>query len=305
MDIRSQNKLNNKVGIVILNWNNFEDTKECLDSILNQSHRNFEVVVIDGGSTNNSTKIIQEKYPHFHYIYSERDSGYSGGNNIGISYFMQKKVEFILSMNNDVMLDKRCLQELLSEIQSNTQAGIVGPRMYSHNNKSIFQISGGFVNIFRSKPTPKWVKEDKKSPKKPFTVIKLPGACLLVRNKAIKEVGLMDEGFFLYYADTDWEKRFSDKGWLQISVPKAKAYHKVSATIGQNSKKLIYYDSRDFLFYVKKHHGFFTLVYCLVKSWISKNYKLFVTQDQDKLSKLKLLSLAYLHFFLGIRGKYK
>jgi len=303
MDIQSQNKLKPTVGIVILNWNNYKDTKECLQSILKQSYKNYGVAIVDGKSTDNSTQKIQKEFPQFHYIYSKSDSGYSGGNNIGIKYFLQKKVDYILSMNNDVILAKDCLQKLVGELQKNTMAGIVGPRMYSYSDRSIFQISGGYVNIFRSKPTPKWVKESDTSPKTPFQVVKLPGACMLLRRNVLREVGLMDEGFFLYYADTDWEKRISDKGWLQISVPTAKAFHKVSASVGQNTVKLLYYDSRDFLYYVRKHHNFIAMVYCLGKSWVTKNYKLLMIQDKNKLSKLRYLNMAYIHFFMGIRGK--
>ena len=300
MDLQSKNKL--KVGIVILNWNNYEDTKECLESIGHQTYESFDLVVVDGMSTDHSTERIQKEFPKYNYIYLDRDIGYGGGNNAGIKFLLKEGAEAVLSMNNDVILDKNCLEELVKELQRNSKAGIIGPRMYSYSDRKLFQLSGGYVNVLKSKPSPKWVKEDSESPIEPFEVIKLPGACILVRKEALEYSGLFDEGFFLYYADTDFEKRISDQGWRQVSVPSAKAYHKISATVGKGSLKLLYYDSRDFLYYVKKHHNLATTVYCFVKSWTEKNVHTLLAKE-DKLKKLILLNMAYLHFLFGTRGK--
>ncbi|MBU1200684.1 glycosyltransferase family 2 protein [Patescibacteria group bacterium] len=302
MDVQRKNKLRSEIGIVILNWNNYRDTQECLRSVDKQTYKNYQVAIVDGNSTDNSTRKLQQEFPQFKYIYSSADSGYSGGNNLGISYVLGNKVKYVLSINNDVVLDKSCLKELVKELNNNSKAGIVGPRMYSYSEKSIFQLSGGYVNVFRSKPLPKWIKENESSSKKPFEVIKLPGACIMIRSKIIRSLGMFDEGFFLYYADTDFQKRISDKGWLQISTPTAKAYHKVSATIKGGSSKMLYYGSRDFLFYIKKHYNIFILSYCFVKSWLEKSYHILV-KDNDRINNLIFLNKAYLHFLLGIRGK--
>ncbi len=299
MDLRKKNTLKPTVGIVILNWNNYKDTKECLEHIKKQTFKDIEVVIVDGKSSDDSTSKIQADFPEFNYVYLKSDTGYSGGNNVGISFFLKTSVKYILSMNNDVFMNKHCVEELVNEAESNSKAGIFGPRMYSYFDKKLFEISGGYVNIFHAKPMPKWVYEDEKSPKEPFLVTKLPGACILLPRNVIKETGLMDENFFLYYADTDWQKRISDLGWLQCSVPTAKAYHKVSATIGRGSKKLLYYDTRDFLTYVKKHHNTVELIYTYFKTWMNKNSYALRKQDWAMLA---TVNMAYLHF---LQSKHK
>lgn len=305
MDIQSKNKLKPRVGIVILNWNNFSDTKETLLAIKKQTYSNFEVVIVDGRSSDNSTHRVQKLFPQYHYIYLTKDSGYSGGNNAGIKYLLSRKVNYILSMNNDVIMNSDCLENLVLYLKSNKTVGIVGPRMYSYSNRDMFQRSGGYVNIFKSKPMPKWIKESEATDElnNPYEVKKLPGALILLKSEVIQKIGLMDENFFLYYGDTDWQKRVSDAGYKQIAVPQAKAYHKVSATTGRGSMKVLYYDSRDFLNYVFKHHGFFVLVYSFIKSYLQRMIQIINSDTSNKLKQFQYLNLAYTHFLLRKSGK--
>lgn len=305
MDIQSKNKLKPKVGIVILNWNNYSDTKETLVAIQKQTYNNCEVVIVDGKSTDNSTRKLEKEFTKFSYIYLKEDTGYSGGNNVGIKYLLEKNVDYVLSMNNDVVMKPNCIEILIKYIKNKNKVGIVGPRMYSYFKRDLFEQSGGYVNIFRSKPMPKWIEESK-APKKlnnPYQVKKLPGALILVKAKIVQKVGLMDERFFLYYSDTDWQKRISDIGFKQVVVPKANAYHKVSATTGRGSVKVLYYDSRDFLNYVRKHYNLIALIYSFFKSYITKTIKVFKSNTENKLEQFHYLNLAYTHFLIGKSGK--
>jgi len=302
MDIQNKNKI--KIGIVILNWNNYSDTKETLKTIEKQSIKNIEVVIVDGFSSDDSTRCIQSEFPNYHYIYLKKDSGYTGGNNAGIKYLLKKKVDYIVSMNNDVLLCKNCLRDLVSYAEENN-LGVVGPRMYSYYEKDLFERSGGYVSIFKSKSMPKWIKESDapKELSKPYSVKKLPGAMIMLSKEVIKKVGLMDEQFFLYYGDTDLQKRISDAGYDQIVVPKAKAFHKVSATTGRGSVKVLYYDTRDFLNYVNKHHNIFALLYSFFKSYLQRSMNVIKSDTKNKFKQLQYLNLAYLHFLLGRKGK--
>jgi len=274
-------------------------------AIKKQTYSNFEVVIVDGKSSDNSTHKIQKLFPQHHYIYLTKDTGYSGGNNAGIKYLLSKKANYVLSMNNDVIMNSDCLENLIQYIKNKNDVGLVGPRMYSYSSRNMFQRSGGYVNIFRSKPMPKWIKESE-APKElslPYEVKKLPGALILVKTEAIKKVGLMDEKFFLYYGDTDWQKRFSNADYKQFVVPRARAYHKVSATTGRGSTKVLYYDSRDFLNYVFKHHGFLTLIYSFIKSYIQRLIQIINSKTDNKPAQFQYLNLAYLHFILRKSGK--
>lgn len=302
MDIQNKDKI--KIGIVILNWNNYSDTKETIKTIEKQSFNNIEMVIVDGFSSDDSTKRIQAEFPKYHYIYLKEDNGYTGGNNAGIKYLLNRKVDYIVSMNNDALLRKNCLRDLVNYAEENN-LGIVGPRMYSYYEKDLFERSGGYVSIFKSKSMPKWIKESDAPAElsKPYSVKKLPGAMIMLSKEVVKKVGLMDEQFFLYYGDTDWQKRISDAGYDQIVIPKAKAYHKVSATTGRGSVKVLYYDTRDFLNYVKKHHSLFALTYSFFKSYFQRSINVVRSDTKNKFKQLRYLNLSYYHFLLGKKGK--
>lgn len=308
MGIRKQKSLNRypKVGVVILNWNNYKDTKECLESIEQLTYKNYKLVVVDGKSSDSSTKKIQKERPQHKYIYLNEDKGYSGGNNVGIKYLVDKGADYILSLNNDVVLTPNTLCLLVEEIKNNRKAGMVGPKIYSYYDRLLFQLHGSKVNLFLSKPISKWVREDENGgyPNNPYFDEKLPGACLLIKKEALDGVGLMDEKFFLYYADTDWEKRFMDEGWLLISVPKAKAYHKISSTTSQFTAKMSYYEARDFLHFVKKHYNLAILVYCAINSFLRKISAAFLDLISERdFRKIGYITLGYLHFILNKSGK--
>src|SRR6266852_9017120 len=104
-----------KIGIIVSNWNNYEDTKECLISIKKFADHGFKLVVVDGGSTDNSTKQIQNEFPEFDYLYLKEDSGYAKMVNAGVKYFLDKKFDWILVTNNDVLFTKSTLAELIKE----------------------------------------------------------------------------------------------------------------------------------------------------------------------------------------------
>lgn len=289
-----------------MNWNNYEDTEECLQSIERLDYSNLEVVVVDGKSSDGSTKRIEQEFPDYHYIYLRKDTGYSGGNNAGIKFLLEQGAGLILSLNNDVVLTPDVLRLLVPAIQKSEKIGMVGPRIYSYYDRSLFQLSGGYVDIVRSRPMPKWVRENngKDYPSWPFSVKKLPAACLLIKREVIDDIGLMDENYFLYYTDADWEKKAADKGWLLYCVPEAKAYHKVSSTTGKDSPKLHYYDTRDFLFFVKDHYSLFWLPYCMLNSFWQRCFSIFMkNRFKQAIEIFPYMLLGYYHFLKGKRGK--
>jgi len=293
-----------KVGIVILNWNNYRDTRECLISIQAQDYKNFELVLIDGGSTDKSTDKLKSEFTKYDYIYLEKDKGYSGSVNAGLKYFQNKKIKWVLVVNNDVVLQQNSLTKLIEETPTNNLIGIIGPRIYSYKDKYLFQVSGSIINILQSKPISKWVIEKNTKSKNlaPYIVDKLPGACLLINMNILNDVGLINEDYFLYYSDTEWQKRISNQGWLQFCIPNSKVYHKISATTGLGSFKSLYYDSRDFLYFVKEHYHFLIFIYSLVNSYFRKLLSL-VIRDKTPIKSFWYVTLGYYHFIIGKRGK--
>lgn len=287
----------NKVGIIVLNWNNFDDTNLCLKHIERLDYSPLDVVVVDGGSTDNSSKKLQNLFPKRNFIYLKDDLGYSGGINAGIKFMLHRGVRYFLLLNNDVFMEPDSLEILIRHLNQLDSAGVVGPKIHSWDNSLMWQVEGGYVDIWKSKPIPRWERESNhKILLDPLLVKKVPGCCMVTKREVIEKVGPMDMRFFLYYADTDWQKRVSDMGWKQYIIPQASAFHKVSSSVGKQSPKMTYYDTRDFFYYVQKHYGRKALSYSLIRSLINKR--------RDFLSpKGKYIIRAYFDFLTQKTGR--
>src|SRR3989339_346256 len=120
------------VYILILNWNGKEDTLECLSSLKKIDYPNYKTIVIDNGSTDDSVKIINKKYPKIKIIENKKNLGYAEGNNVGIRYALKNKADYVLILNNDTIVDKKFLTELVKVGESNEKVGIVGPNVYCY-----------------------------------------------------------------------------------------------------------------------------------------------------------------------------
>ena len=216
------------VSIIIVTYNNRNDIENCLDSILNQTYKNFEIIIVDNASKDGTPDIVQKKYPSVRLIRSPKNLGYAGGNVLGLKY---AKGDYIVVLNPDTVVDKNWLQELVSVANRDNKIGIVGAcvLLYDQPNKinalgNLLHFTGlVFCNAF-------YEPYDKYKEKNQF--LALPsGAAFLVKRKVIEEVGFMDKFFFMEFSDTDFVTRTISKGWDSLVTPKAKVYHKYQLKI--------------------------------------------------------------------------
>src|SRR5262245_54733842 len=114
-----------KICIIILNWNGKKDTLECLQSVQQISYENFETVVVDNGSSDDSVTIIQSEFPHITLLETGKNLGYAEGNNVGIRYGLQQKADFLFILNNDTIVDKDILTHFVQGFKQNPHAGIL------------------------------------------------------------------------------------------------------------------------------------------------------------------------------------
>jgi ADP-ribose pyrophosphatase YjhB (NUDIX family) len=187
---------------------------------------------------------------------------------------------------------------------SNDSIGIVGPKIYRFEDQKIVQKPLQQVNILTKKVGARWVPDDTSDyPTTNFSVAKLAGSCLLLKRKAIEDVGVFNENFFLYYADTDLQKRMGQSGWKLYNIPHSVILHKHSKTTSSTILLQYYYDSRDFLFYVLEYHPV-ALAWCLPYSLIySTLFRApFKHHDVPFLKKIRAVLLGYLHFLENKRG---
>src|SRR5262245_40538905 len=119
-----------KVAIIVLNWNGLSDTLACLASLRHLNYPNYEVVVVDNGSTDNSVVTLQAAYPEVTLLVTDENLGYVGGNNRGLEYARQTKADHALLLNNDTEVHPNFLGLLVEAVEQDPATGIVGPTIY-------------------------------------------------------------------------------------------------------------------------------------------------------------------------------
>ena len=248
---------NPKVTIVIINWNGWEDTIECLESLYRIDYPNYEIIIVDNRSHDDSVKKIKDysKGKELIIIENEENYGFAGGNNIGIQYALKNfKPKYILLLNNDTIVDEDFLEELINAGEKDTQIGILGPKIYYYDKPDVIwsagcKISWKFARGIQigSDEVDKGQYDDQKE------VEYVSGSAFLIKTDVIDVIGLMDRKYFLYFEESDWTLRANQAGYKSLYVPTAKIWHKVSRSGGGISKPTgLYYITRNRWIFMKK-----------------------------------------------------
>ena len=257
---------NKKVAIVIVNYQCPLDTINCLQSIFSAAYKNFQIILIDNASKDNSIEIIleylhkmgidvytdQEKFCFkpmtVVFIANQTNLGFAGGNNIGIRYALKCGADYIWLLNNDTIIDKDALIELIKLAEIDKKIGMVSSKLYCYHDPKKVQYNGEKV-VYEGMED---VKGELPKPTNFAT-----GCSLLMRRKFIENVGLLDEDYFLYFEDNDISTRALKAGWKVYYNPYSKIYHKGGASVGGWLKTplSVYYATRNLLLYCYKHDG--------------------------------------------------
>lgn len=246
-----------RVIVIILQWNNYNDSIECLNTLSKVNYPNFTVIVVDNGSINDAVTRIKTQFPHIQIIETGENLGFEGGNNIGIQYALEQGADYVLLLNNDTVVDSNFLAELVRTAESDQQIGIVAPKIYFFDAPDIIQYAGGKLSLWRGNGYS--LREGEKDPGLRGTIEAtfITGCAMLIRRKVIEQVGLLDENYFLVVQDVDYSYRALQAGWKLAVCLDAKIWHKVSRATGQDSPLNRYYFTRNRLYFVfRKTKGF-------------------------------------------------
>lgn len=225
----------NRVAIVVLNWNGIADTVACLDSLLQQTHKDFRVVVVDNGSKDNSKELL-DKYQSDHIdkvdvIYNPVNFGFAGGVNTGIEWALNENFEYVALFNNDATADENWLKSLVGAA-SDKKVGISTGLLLHEDGQTIDSTGDWFSKWGLAFPRNRGDTVDKAP--EAGEVFSATGGASLYKTALFKDIGLFDEDFFAYYEDSDVSFRAQLAGWKVVYTPKAIAYHKQ----GASSKKI-------------------------------------------------------------------
>ena len=224
------------VSIIIVNWNAKTFLKECIESLLSQSFTDYEIILVDNASSDDSVNFIKEHFPQVKIIQNKDNVGFAEGNNIGIK---NSTGNIIALFNPDAVADKKWLSILVDTLQSSEKIAATTGKMYYLGDKygkdavfctwsKIAPYSATPTNFYENEPLAK--------------VDYLSGAAMVIKRDVLDKIGLMDSDYFLYFEETDLCARMIRAGYDLMYVPDAIVWHAVSPL--SNSENKVYYMER-------------------------------------------------------------
>lgn len=221
---------NPKASVLIVNWNGARHLPECLESLAAQHFRDFEVVLVDNGSSDGSVALVRGNYPWVRLVELSANTGFAGGNNAGLPGC---RGEYIITLNNDTVVDSGWLTELIRVADAHPRAGMVGCRICRFDDPERLDSLG--VRVCRDGNSRGALRGERFADLGMPAVLPvlLPSACAALYRKAmLDEVGFFDEDFFAYCEDTDLGLRGRLAGWDAFLATNAIVLHKYSQTGG-------------------------------------------------------------------------
>lgn len=297
-----------KTAVVILHYKGIENTLSCISSLY-QKASNSEVyyTVVVANSDGGIKKAVSTHHRQTDIIVNRSNLGFSGGNNIGISWALKKGCDFIILLNNDAEIETGLIERLTQFAGKNPQIGLISPKIYFaplseyHQEKyrqkdrgKVIWYAGGEMdwnNCYASHRGVDMVDRGQYDDIEETDFA--TGCCMLITRKVVEKIGLLDEKYFLYYEDVDYSLRARDAGFKIMYFPSTCLWHKNADSSGRPGSPVhIYYQTRNRLYLGYKYAPFMTK-----KSLFLESIRHLFRRDQR--------SRAVLDYYMGKMGKRK
>ena len=221
------------VSIIILNYNAGQLLLDCVNSIKKSNYDNFEIIIVDNMSNDQSHKKCKLKFPEVKLIENMKNFGYCEGNNIGIR---KAKGDFIVILNPDTIVESNWIRELIFAHEKLGE-GLYQPKILSLNEKQVLQSTGNMIHVFGFGFAKDKGRKDEEVDEEIKKIGYASGTCLFASRSVLDKVGLLDSFLFLYHDDLDLGWRASQIGINSYYVPKSKIYHVESYSLKWSAKK--------------------------------------------------------------------
>lgn len=296
------------VYIIILNWNGYDITLDCLNSLLKIDYINFKILVVDNGSTDNSKQKIQNfigGLSRISILILDKNYGFTGGNNMGVDHVLKSdKPDYFLFLNNDTEVDPCFLSKMVVLAESNDQTVAVVPKIYYFDNPNLLWYAGGYINKI-SCIGEHFGKNKFDSAKYSYSkrVTFMNGCAMLIKASIINELGLFDDNLFANCEDVDLSLRILQSGKNIMYEPNAKVWHKVSYSFKRNNKWFGFYIATRNLIILQKKYNLkkwyfpFSFMYLFFRWFIYLEIKFFFQGN------FLLCKYIYIGLLDGFRNK--
>lgn len=265
-----------KVFVLILSYNGTKWLKDCLPTVLNMDYLNYEVVVIDNGSSDGTEDYVHKNFLQVHVLALKPNRGYAGGFAAGLEYAANLGADYFLVMNNDTKIDSHALTALVDAAESLDRAGFVTGKVYYHDHPDTFQTTG------RNEHPVVWtgrhiglLEKDTGQYDQIAERVFIDDVYTLVSRKLYDEIGGYDPQFYLQCEELDWQLRAKKAGWKIYYTPHARIWHRVSATTGGTDSAINnYFLERSRIIVMAKHGSAGRITRYVVSSGAQALYRL-------------------------------
>jgi GT2 family glycosyltransferase len=246
------------IAVVIVNWNGRPLLDACLASVLTQTPPPELIYLVDNGSNDGSVEHVRSRWPSVVVIPTGTNLGFAGGNNVGIRAALAAGADSILLLNNDAQLLPSALERLASALDRGQHLWAAAPKIRYRNTPGVIWAAGGKFDWWRGVVVDRGMNEpDVGQYDQPEIVQSATACCLLIRSKAFREVGLLDESYFMYFEDADFAARLAKAGGGIAYQPTAEVLHDVFGSSGGApnlpSPLALYYSTRNRAQFIHRH----------------------------------------------------
>ena len=250
------------VAIILVNWNGYDFTAACIESLQKVEFPDFKVILVDNASENSEGKRLLSAFPEILLIENQENLGFAGGNNVGIVKALEDGFSHVMLLNNDTEVEPDFLREMMRKFQSGGNLGVVQPLITFLNEKDKIWSAGGKWNSILGRAI---TLGDRKQLDEYHAVDGpldwVTGCCMLISREALLTTGLLNESYFAYFEDVDLSLRFRQKGFEIALASKALVYHVAGASSkkkhseGTLSPRVFYFHVRNQFYLIRENQN--------------------------------------------------
>ena len=265
--------INPSVAIIVINWNSYKLSFDCISSLKKCNYSNFKIILVDNGSKDFSIENLSKDFKSLDIIKNKSNLGFTGANNIAISKALKENFDYVMLLNNDTKVNKDFLSFLVERLKNDNKLGAIQPLILQMGDKNkVWNAGGEFIKLIGLSKVIDKGKNIKSIKSDKYYTEWISGCCIMLKSKVIKDVGLLDNSFFAYFEDVDWSLRIIKQGYNLGIDYRSIIYHHESGSSKSSSKSkegflnpmVHYYNFRNHIKLIKKHRNFFNLTFALV-----------------------------------------
>jgi GT2 family glycosyltransferase len=277
------------LAFIIVNWNTKELIPDAVRSIIDTiSTYDHKIIIVENGSHDGSAEMMKKFFPTIRLICNKINIGFARAVNQGLNL---TKARYIFLLNSDARLQRGAIKNLVEFMEKNSKVGIAGGQLINRDGSrqnsiaSFPSLATELLNkrLLRIILPRRYPGKERDYPR-PIDVDSLVGACLIVRRKAVQEVGNLDEGYFFFLEETDWCRRMKEHGWRVSFVPSARILHLQGASAGRykTEARIEYYRSRYrfFITWYGKSTTFFLAIVLILRLVVEISVNVFLIWDR-------------------------